>query len=201
MAFTFFFRDSHTLQRATDFLLPLTDGQQSVRIWNPGCAMGPETYTFTIILAERMSPQAFKKVRIDATDIDESGGFGNIITEAVYPAGDLSRLPEGILDKYFEKYSEDGKYRVIGTIREKVHFQQHDLLTLQPTGTGYCFIICKNVLLHFSQEQRIEVVKMFHQVLSPNGLFTTEQTQNLPDECSHLFRSLATDAHVYQKIS
>ncbi len=200
MAFTFFFRDSHTLERAVDFLLPEVSGLGRVKVWNAGCAMGPETYTFTIILSERMNQQAFNNVVIEASDIDESENFGKILTEGYYPEGDLKRLPEGILGKYFVNSERQGYYRVIDKIRNRVTFRKHDLLTLQPFGREYNLVICKNVLLHFQPEQRIEVIKMFHSVLSPGGLLTTEQTQNLPDECSHLFKSLATDAHVYQKI-
>lgn len=200
MAFTFFFRDSHTLERAVDFLLPEINGQGRLKVWNAGCAMGPETYTFAIILAERMDAYSFKSVKIEASDIDESENFGKILTEGFYPDSDLKRLPDGILDKYFTNSERQGFFRVVDKIRDRVTFRKHDLLTLKPFGSDYHFIICKNVLLHFQPEQRVEVIKMFHSVLAPGGLLTTEQTQNLPDECSHLFASLATDAHVYRKI-
>jgi chemotaxis protein methyltransferase CheR len=200
MAFTFFFRDSHTLERAVDFLLPQVSGNSKIKVWNAGCAMGPETYTFAIILAERMNQYAFNNVLIEASDIDETENFGRILTEGFYPESDLKRLPEGILGKYFVNSERQGFYRVVDKVRSRVNFTKHDLLTLKPYGSGYSFIICKNVLLHFQPEQRIEVFKMFHSVLLPGGLVTTEQTQNLPDECSHLFKSMATDAHIYQKI-
>lgn len=200
MAFTFFFRDSHTLERAADYLLPDIGDDGKLKVWNAGCAMGPETYTFAIILAERMNQHAFSKVVIEASDIDETENFGKILTEGYYPESDLKRLPEGILEKYFQNSERQGYYRIIDKVRNRVNFRKHDLLSLQPFGNHYNFIICKNVLLHFQPEQRIEVIKMFHSVLVPGGLLTTEQTQNMPDECAHLYTSLATDAHVYRKI-
>ena len=60
-------------------------------------------------------------------------------------------------------------------------------------------VICKNVLLHFQYEQRVEVIKMFHQVLQDGGLFFTEQTQPLPEENYVHFEKIATDANVYRK--
>jgi chemotaxis methyl-accepting protein methylase len=33
----------------------------------------------------------------------------------------------------------------------------------------YCLIICKNVLLHFSYAQRVDVFRMFHRALAQGG--------------------------------
>ncbi len=200
MAFTFFFRDSHTLTRVAEKFIPFVEGYSKIKIWNAGCAMGPEPFTFAIILAEKMSYFAFKRVYIDATDIDETDTFGSIINSAVYPESDLRRIPPEFLTKYFVKTGDDGYFRVQENLRNRIRFTKHDLLTLKPIDTGYHLVICKNVLLHLQPQERIDVIKMYHSVLAPNGLFTTEQTQAMPEECAHLFEPLASDAHVYKKI-
>ena len=200
MAFTFFFRDTHTLEQVCKYFVPYISGFRKVKIWDAGCAMGPEPYTFAIILAEKMSYFGFKNVQFDVSDIDETDTFGKIITEGVYPYSELKRIPEDIFKKYFVLKDENENYNVIDTIKNKLTFQKHDLLTLKPFGNNYHLIICKNVLLHFQPKERIEVIKMFHSVLEPGGMFTTEQTQQLPDECKHLFTQIAADANVYQRI-
>ncbi len=163
--------------------------------------MGPEPYTFLIILAERMGYFTFKNVYMDATDIDETGHFGEIVTAGVYPEADLKRIPEDIFKKYFSEYSEKPGYCIIDqNVRNRIKFTTHDLLSLKPVGENYNLIICKNVLLHFQYEERIKVIEMYHSVLEKGGMFTTEQTQQMPKECSHLFKKLASDANVYQKI-
>lgn len=200
MAFTFFFRDRHTLEQLTNYLIEATQGSSRIKVWDAGCAMGPEPYTFAMILAEALGPYEYKKVSITATDIDETSNFREIITEAVYPLSDLSRMPENILEKYFVKYDENNHYQVNDLIRKSLSFHQHDLLTLKPIDTGFNAIICKNVLLHFQASERIEVFKMFHSVLTSGGLLTTEQTQALPEECATLFEKVCTDANIYRKI-
>jgi chemotaxis protein methyltransferase CheR len=200
MAFTFFFRDTHTLEQVCKYFVPYISGMRKINIWDAGCAMGPEPYTFAIILAERMSYFGFKNVHMDVSDIDETDSFGKIVTDGVYSHEDLKRIPEDIFQKYFVRYDDNNNYQVVDTIRTKLNFRKHDLLTLKPFGEAYNLIICKNVLLHFQPEQRIEVIKMFHSVLEPGGMFTTEQTQPLPDECKGLFKQIAADANVYQKI-
>jgi chemotaxis methyl-accepting protein methylase len=47
--------------------------------------MGPEPYTFALILAEKMNQYSFRNVHIDATDIDETENFGRTITDGIYP--------------------------------------------------------------------------------------------------------------------
>ena len=60
--------------------------------------------------------------------------------------------------------------------------------------------MCKNVLLHFQADQRIEVIKMFHRALAPAGYFATEQTQKLPEETAELFEQVAADGQLFRKV-
>lgn len=201
MAFTFFFRDTHTLEHAANVMIPEVAGRSRIRIWDAGCAMGPEPYTFAIILAERMGSFAFKNVSIVATDIDESGQFGRIITEGIYSSEELGRIPEEIFGNYFEPVpNEPEKFLISEKLRSKVQYQKHDLLSLNPVGDGFSMIICKNVLLHFDYQERIEVIKMFHNALASDGLLVTEHTQRMPEELSHLFKQIVPDARVYRKL-
>lgn len=200
MAFTFFFRDSHTLEQVIKYFMPTVDGLGSIRIWDAGCAMGPEPYTFAIMLAEKMGYFAFKKVRIDASDIDENDTFGKIIQDGIYHIEDLKRIPEDIFKKYFHPVADRPDYYIIDdNIRSRVNFHKHNLLSLKPFANDYHLVFCKNVLLHFQPSERIEVIKMFHSSLVSHGLFATEQTQQLPEANQTHFELLATDANVYKK--
>jgi chemotaxis protein methyltransferase CheR len=201
MAFTFFFRDTHTLEHTAKFLVPEVAGRSRVRIWDAGCAFGPEPYTLAIILAENMGNFAFKNVYIDATDIDESGQFGNIIGNGIYSNEELGRIPDDIMNKYFSNTGMlDGFYKINDSIRDRVKYQKHNLLSFNSIGEAFSLILCKNVLLHFQYAERIEVIKMFHKSLASGGFFATEQTQKMPDEINHLFEQVVSDAQLYRKI-
>ncbi len=200
VAFTFFFRDIHTLEQLASQFIPYAEGAAKIKIWDAGCAMGPEPYTFAIVLAERMGYFQYKRVAIDATDIDEQDTFCKIIEEGIYPIGELARMPPNILEKYFSRVADSENYQINEMIRSRVKFTKNDILTLNPIDSNYHLVICKNVLLHFTQEQRIEVIKMYHSALAPGGMLVTEQTQKLPAECEHLFTQLANDANVFQKL-
>lgn len=200
MAFTYFFRDMHVLDLAVRHLVPYASGRSRVRIWDAGCAMGPEPYSLAIMLAESMGRFGFRNVSIIASDIDESGGFDKIIAEGVYPEEPLSRIPEDIFKKYFQPNGRPGFFRIDENIKKSVSFMRHDLLSLKPIGDDFSLIICKNVLLHFQPAERVEVIRMFHRSLAHEGLFVTEQTQKMPEEAAHLFEQVVSDGQVHRKV-
>jgi len=201
MAFTFFFRDIHTLDLAIKTIIPEIAGRSKIRIWDAGCAMGPETYTIAILFAEHCSKFVFRNIIIDASDIDEQDVFGKTIIEGLYPYDLLQRIPTDVFDKYFEKSEKEAYFKIIDTIRERVHFQKHNLLSMKAFGDGYTMIICKNVLLHFTQEQRIDVLKMYHKSLMPGGYLVLERTQQLPPEVNDLFKPLSGEAQFFKAIN
>lgn len=199
MAFTYFFRDLHMIKLAVSHLLPLVQGKKEIKIWDAGCAHGPEPYTLAILLSENMGHFAFKNIHIDATDIDNSNLFRESIENGVYPYDELKRIPRPIFEKYFKQNGKAGQFVIDYSIRNRVKYFRHDLLTLKPVGVKYSLILCKNVLLHFQAEDRIKVLSMYHQSLAPEGLLAMEQTQGLPSEVSGLFTRMSKDGQVYKK--
>ena len=201
MAFTFFFRDLPVLEYAVDNTLKLSLGRLKIKVWDAGCALGQEPYTLAMLFAERMSQPGFNTLHLDATDYDSENNFGQIVTAGEYKSEELQRIPADIFAKYFEQApGRPGHHRVIDRIRNRVFFKYHDLLTLQPIGNDYSLIVCKNVLLHFSYEQRIEVLRMYHRSLTPGGFLATENTQKMPVEIAHLFEPITPDAQLFKKI-
>lgn len=201
MAFTFFFRDRQTLDNAVDATLENAANRRAIRVWDAGCAMGMETYTIAILFAEKMSHFAFKKVYIDATDIDESGHFGETIESGYYPVENCKRIPAPLVEKYFSKIEGNGHYVVDSMLRSRIEYQRNDLRDCTPPRTGYDLIVCKNVLLHLAPQQRLDVWKMFHSVLQPNGILAMEQTQALPNELDAFFSLVSHNDKIYRKLA
>jgi chemotaxis protein methyltransferase CheR len=199
MAFTYFFRDLHILDLAVNHVVPVIAGRRNIRFWDAGCAMGPEAYTLAILCAEKMGYFAFKNLKIHATDIDTSNLFADQITSGLYKRALLERIPKELFDKYFEPAQVSDHYQVIETVRNRISFERHNLLTLEPVGDNFSLIICKNVLLHFNESERIKVIEMFHRSLAVEGFFATEQTQKLPKETAHLFRQVSSDGQLFRK--
>ncbi len=201
MAFTYFFRDLQTLTLICEHALPTLLTRRHIDVWDAGCAMGQEPYTLAILLREQMSHMYFRNVRIHATDIDGSNLFEEIIQSGTYPAAQVERIPKDLFDKYFVPSTQPDSYQLTDEIRKSVRFQKHDLTSLQPVGSGFGIILCKNVLLHLSEQQRIDVIRMFHASLMDGGFFATEQTQKLPDAVKHLFEPVVSNAQLFRKLA
>lgn len=200
MGFTFFYRDRHTLEQLVYQMINSFDINYPFKIWDAGCSNGAEPYTFAMILREQIGKEWFSKIKIIATDIDEYSNFEKIIPAGIYPKSDLERMPEEIFKKYFIKYDDFNRYIIIEEIKSKIKYIKHNLLSLEPVEKNFDVVICKNVLLHFSNQERIDVLKMYHLVLSKNGLLATEQTQSLPDELTDYFEKIIPNANIYRKI-
>lgn len=200
MAFTFFFRDAQTLRLAIEHFHPYIQSRSKITIWSAGCAMGQEPYTFAILLREIIGPYLFRNAKIYATDLDQYGNYGRIINEGRYPAKDLERIPADILARYFTKDPDDPAQCIISDeIRYSVEFHKHDLLSFKPIRSGVHLIICKNVLLHFSPEERIKVLEMFWSSLEEAGFMLHEHTQKLPDELNGKFEQIVMNAQIFRK--
>ena len=200
MAFTFFFRDLQILELAVKHTTPLAMGKSRTKIWDAGCAMGPEPYSLAILFAETMGYFGFKNLNIYATDMDETDTFGRILQDGAYSGEETKRIPAEILGKYFKPAGNEGNFRIVDAVRERIFFHKHDLLSLEPIGYDFSLIICKNVLLHFQPQERVEVLKMFHKSLSPGGYLATEQTQKIPGEIGGLFEQVAFDGQIFRKV-
>ncbi len=204
MAFTYFFRDKQTLDLIAEHVIPELKRHMYINIWDAGCAMGPEPYSLAITLRENMGPFLFRNVRIHATDIDESGDFGDTIAYGVYGERGVQRVPPELLERYFlpvpARNGNEKLYQISAEMRKAVTFQQHDLLSLTPIRDGFGLIMCKNVLLHFKAKERVAVINMFYDALSQGGYFVTEQTQKLPAEVQHLFEAASSAGQVFRKV-
>jgi chemotaxis protein methyltransferase CheR len=198
MAFTYFFRDSQTLELLIEQALPTLAGQAFIRIWDAGCAHGPEAYTLAMMLREKMSDFVFRNVRICATDVESQ--FGPHIAAGIYAEQEVKRIPYPFRYRYFQMADEPGYVQVVPEIRAKVTFVEHDLLCLTPPREDFSLVVCKNVLLHFDEARRAQVFRMFHRALRPGGLLATEQTQDLPDGLDALFEPLAGYTKVYRRL-
>ena len=199
MAFTYFFRDLQTLELVRDHVIPALRSRRFIQIWDAGCAMGPEPYTLAIVLRENMGA-TFGNVRIYATDIDESGHFGEIVKGGIYPEEQVKRIPKEIFERYFRENGKPDHFIIAEELRRCVEYQHHDLLSLKPIRGDLGLIMCKNVLLHFKEEERVEVIKMFHGALQEGGFFVTEPTQKMPGQVSELFEPVVSHAQLFRKV-
>lgn len=202
MGFTFFFRDFQTLDLIREYVLPVIGLHRYVNVWSAGCSTGQEPYTIAILLRENMGSMGFRNVKILATDIDENNQYGDIIRHGSYPEKELERIPPEIFERYFSPDPErPGNCLVNEEIRKRVEFQKHDLLSLTQARDDLSLIVCKNVLLHFTEEERVSVLRMFYNALNDAGFLIVEHTQKMPVSLQGHFEQVVPYAQLFRKVN
>ncbi len=159
-----FFRDTKQFENLQKTILPQKLAEtRRLNIWSAACSCGQEPYTLSIIL-EELSPGCHH--RILATDIDESA-LKQARNGGPYTAYDVRNVPPSYLTKYFTK-SESG-YSVVDKLKRQIVFQRHNMLH-DPFETNFDIIICRNVIIYFSEPVRDSLYQKFHDSLKPNGV-------------------------------
>jgi len=200
MGSTYFFRDLQTIEMVCEHVLPEVKSHRFINIWSAGCASGPEPYTLALLIREKLGEINYQNVKIFATDFDPTDELGAVVRSGSYPEDELARVPRDICEKYFTADLErPGNYVISEEIRRSVEFQKHNLLTLNPLRNNFNLIMCKNVLLHFNKNERIEVIKMFYDALASGGYLITEQTQKMPQEVAGLFEQVTSNTQLFRK--
>lgn len=167
-----FFRNADKFGELEKRFLPqLLGGRLQLRIWSAGCANGAEPYSVAILLDE-LSP--FGCHSLLATDIDAS-----ILEKAklgIYTASDVRNVSRQRLETYFAHDSSTDSYTIKRRIREKVTFEAHDLLR-DAYPTDLDLILCRNVVIYFTEQAKATLYKQFFDSLRPGGLLFVGGTE------------------------
>lgn len=182
------------------YAIPEIRSNRYITIWSAGCSEGQEPYTLAIKLREKVGAFSFRKMKIIATDIDNTTGkFGETIVHGIYPKRMVERVEQSILSSYFIPLNGGLDFRIVDEVKNAVQFQQHDLLSFKEIRKGFNIILCKNVLMHFNKQQRVGVIKMFHRALAANGYLAMERTQKMPEEMGSKFHRITEKGQIYKK--
>ena len=168
-----FFRDEKQFEALTKRVLPdLVRGKSRFRVWSAGCSFGAEPYSVAMAL-ENVRPGI--EYRVVATDVDrkslERGRAGGPYTQA-----ELANVGRMHLLKHFTR--EDGAYRVRPALRRRVVFRLHDLLREEPEK-GFDLILCRNVVIYFSEEAKEKLNTDFARALRKDGVLFIGATETI----------------------
>lgn len=196
-----FFRNPSTFQVLEQKILPKLLEQKregrnkEFRIWSVGCSSGEEPYSVALLLEEQtmddVTPSIF------ATDVSvpilEQARSGE------YDAQRLAEVPEAVRNKYFKQF--DGwRFQLKESIREKVLFEQHNILTEQ-VYPGADLILCRNVMIYFSREEQAKILTRFARALGPGGYLVLGRAETMVGDVRHLYRSEYPVERIYRCVS
>lgn len=145
----------------------------NLKVWSAACSTGDEPYSLVMALSRHIP---LNKIKIMATDLDKQ-----VIAQAkvgLYAEKSLVGVPKDLKEKYFTKVG--ASYQISNEIKSRVEFREHNLL--KDRYPDKCnFIVCRNVLIYFTDEAKEDVYKKFNEALVPKGILfigSTEQIMN-----------------------
>lgn len=146
---------------------------KNLKIWSAACSTGDEPYSLVMALSKHIP---LSQIKIIATDIDKQ-----VLDKArmgLYNEKSIASVPAEFKKKYFTKVGSS--YQISDEIKRQVEFKEHNLLK-DPYPAGCHMIVCRNVLIYFTEEAKEDIYKKFNAALVKDGILfigSTEQIMN-----------------------
>ncbi len=164
------FRDPSFFAAIRTELVPQLNKLPLIKIWHAGCSTGEEVYSMAILLKEH---NLLDKSIIYATDINQSvldvAKSGKYSIES-FKENELNyRESEGTkkLSDYYIVLN--GEVLMNDDLKTKIIFSTHNLVS-DNAFNQFDLIICRNVLIYFNKSLQDNVLQMFYNSLSENGI-------------------------------
>lgn len=166
---TFFYREPAAFDLLDAAMVRLCEARAAtrrLRIWCAGCSTGQEAYSLAMRFAD---DERWADWTIDITGSDVSAAAIAQARAGLYSQFEIQRgLPVRQMLRWFD--SEGELWRANAELRRKVLFRAHNLLDA-PLLPGRCdVILCRNVLLYFTQSRRATVFERLAKASAPDGV-------------------------------
>lgn len=190
-----FYRNPNQWEILKDVIFPMIIDKkgsiENIKIWSSACSTGDEPYTLVMILSNFFP---LSQIRILASDIDLAAI--EKAKQGLYPSRSVKDLPAEYLNKYFTRVSDES-YKINDEIKKCVSFRQLNLLR-DPYPYGMDLIVCRNVLIYFTEEAKSQIYINFNRSLTENGILFLGSTEQIIGANKYGFKPINT--FFYQKV-
>ena len=167
---TFFFRDKvpfdHFRESIVPEILRARASRKSIRIWCAAGSTGQEPYSLAICLKEMGAALSGWRVEILATDLSQEVLEKSKV--GLYSQFEVQRgLPIQMLVKYFKQTGE--LWQINPEIRAMVQHRQLNLLHDFSQLGVFDVIFCRNVLIYFDQDTKVNIFNRLARAIEPDG--------------------------------
>ncbi len=170
---TEFFRDAQQFDALRTQVLPeIIKKSPSPKIWSAGSSRGNEAYSVAIYM-DQIKPGL--NYTLIGTDIDE-GSIEISKNGGPYPEAEVKNAPAAVRQKYFEK--RDTGWYVSPEIVKKAKFGKLNLLS-DRFEHQFDLIMCRNVVIYFSDEAKQTLNEKFVASLKPGGVLFVGGTETI----------------------
>ena len=167
---TFFFRDKVPFDHFRESIMPeiikARANRKSIRIWCAAGSTGQEPYSLAMCVKEMSAALTGWRVEIVATDISQE-----VLEKSkagIYSQFEVQRgLPIQMLVKYFKQNGD--LWQINPEIRAMVQHRQLNLLHDFSQLGVFDIIFCRNVLIYFDQDTKINIFGRLAKIMEPDG--------------------------------
>ena len=145
---------------------------KNLSVWSAACSTGDEPYSLVMLLSKFVP---LSNIKVLATDIDKQ-----VLEKArvgLYNEKSIAGLPEEFKKKYFTKIGSSS-YQISEEIKKCVEFKEGNLLA-DRYPTGLDLILCRNVVIYFTDEAKNEIYKKFNASLKTGGYLFVGSTEQI----------------------
>ncbi len=180
-----FFRNYEQWVKLEKVVIPkLMKKSKELKIWSAACSTGEEPYSMVMLLT-RFFP--LSQIKILAADIDDEAI--NQAKQGLYREKSLDNIPRDLREKYFEKIGSS--YKISEEIKSRVEFKKMNLLA-DTYPTGFDLIVCRNVMIYFTDEAKDEMYRKFNASLRDGGILFVGSTEQIISPSKYNFSSEET---------
>ena len=169
---TLWFRDGYPFDLLKSTVLPaLSEQRKPIKVWSAACSSGQEPYSIAMTYKEYIDSQLYHGSPLSIVATDLSPSMINASKEGVYDELSLSR--GGLTPKRRSRFFDtlvDGRLSVKQELKSMIEFKQNNLVEDRSTKGPFDIIFCRNVLIYFSNEVKLNILQHFAACLSPGGI-------------------------------
>lgn len=186
-----FFRNANQWEVLRKDIIPtLLEKHKKLKIWSAACSTGEEPYSMVMLLREFLP---YNDIRIIATDIDKEAL--KKAKKGIYSEKSIQSLPKHYIERFFTPL--EGSYKIDDKVKDCVEFNQHNLL-MDPFPTKCHLIICRNVMIYFTEETKSKLYVKFRDSLEDDGILFVGSTEQIIFPQRYDLKSIRT--FFYKKI-
>ncbi|WP_237690649.1 CheR family methyltransferase [Paenibacillus caui] len=167
-----FWRNPNRWEILRDKVIPeLLRTNNRLKVWSAACSTGEEPYTLAMIFADM---GLLQQTSLTASDIDEGALFK--ASQGIYVERSIKDVPPAVASRYFTR--DGALLKIDERLKKAVKFKKQNLL-LDPFEEKHDLIVCRNVMIYFTEEAKNDLYHKFARALRPGGILFVGSTEQI----------------------
>jgi len=179
---TFWFRDFYPFEYLRKTILPelVENKGQRIRVWSAACSSGQEPYSISMVVEEFIkATYGVSSLPLEVVGTDLSSIVLEKARQGIYDSLSIGRgLSDQRLKEFFLE-RDAGEWQVKPGLRQRISFQPLNLLDSYLLLGKFDIVFCRNVLIYFSSDLKLDILRRIHGVMKPGAWLFLGSSESL----------------------